>query len=161
MEWLSNASRLTNRWVEYSLASFGIGMAIIVIVQVFCRYILNHSLFWSEELARYLLVWLSFLGATAAYYRRVHPSIDIITIHLPPTPKKYCKIFVHLISMIFFLVMVYHGSLFAHFIRAQISPALAVPKWIIFTIIPLSGLIFSLHCFTFLVNDLKEHNGDH
>jgi len=159
-EILNRISQQTNKWVEFVLASFGISMACIVALQVFCRYVLNHSLFWSEELARYLLVWLSFLGATAAYYRRVHPSIDVLTQHLSIRLQKYCRVFVYLIAMGFFLVMIYHGGQFAYFVRAQISPALAIPKWILFLIIPISGTLFLLHCITFLVSELWERDDD-
>jgi len=160
MELFTRASQITNKWVERSLASFGITMAFVVALQVFCRYVLNHSLFWSEELARYLLVWLTFLGATAAYYRRVHPGIDILTLQLNQNFRKLCRILVHLLSLVLFAVMIYHGSEFAYFIRNQISPALSIPKWIIFIIIPISGTIFSLHCLTFIVAEFMEHNND-
>jgi TRAP-type C4-dicarboxylate transport system permease small subunit len=160
MELLTRASQITNKWVERSLASFGITMAFVVALQVFCRYILNHSLFWSEELARYLLVWLTFLGATAAYYRRIHPGIDILTLQLNQNFRKLCRIVVHLVSLTLFVVMIYHGIEFAYFIRGQISPALAIPKWIIFIIIPICGAIFLLHCFTFVVAEFMEHSND-
>jgi TRAP-type C4-dicarboxylate transport system permease small subunit len=154
-------SALCNLWVERSLAAMGITMAAIVVAQVFCRYVLNASLFWSEELARYLLVWLTFLGASSAYYRRVHPGIDIVTLRLKGSLKKLCRIAVHLASAGFFVVMIYHGCAFAYFIRTQISPALALPKWIVFSVIPLSGVLFLLHCLAFLIADVKEENHDH
>ncbi len=100
MELLIRASKATNRWVEHALAFLGITMALIVALQVFCRYVLNHSLFWSEELARYLLVWLTFLGATAAYYRKIHPGIDILTLRLNKNLQKFCRILVHLASLL-------------------------------------------------------------
>ena len=155
MHYLHQVSTKINLWVERSLAVMGLTMALVVIVQVFCRYALNASLFWSEELARYLLVWLSFLGATAAYQRRVHPSVDVLTGRLSARWRKRVGILVYLFSFILFAVMVYHGTAFAYFVRLQISPALAIPKWIIFSVIPLSGAIFSLHCLRFLVDELS------
>ena len=65
-----------NQAVEYLLFTMGLGMALLVAVQVFFRYALNHSIFWSEELARFLLIWLTFLGASVVYYRGVHASVD-------------------------------------------------------------------------------------
>ena len=79
MKLLKEVSSVCNTWVERSLAILGITMAAVIILQVIFRYVLNHSLFWSEELARYLLVWLTFLGASSAYYRKVHPGIDLLT----------------------------------------------------------------------------------
>ncbi len=160
MKLLARASQITNRWVEHTLASFGIAMAFIVALQVFCRYTLNYSLFWSEELARYLLVWLSFLGATVAYYRKIHPGIDILTSTLTQKFSKISRVLVHFISITLFVVMIYHGTEFAYFIRAQISPALAIPKWIIFLVIPVSGTIFLLHCLHFLIEEFREQNDD-
>ena len=160
MELLIRVSHATNRWVERALAFFGITMAVVVALQVFCRYVLNHSLFWSEELARYLLVWLTFTGATAAYFRKIHPGIDILTLHLNQKLQKLCRILVHLVSLGLFLVMIYHGTGFAYFVRSQISPALAIPKWIIFVIIPVSGAIFLVHCLSFLIEELVEMSDD-
>ncbi len=57
---LERLSTSCNRYTEGFLLLLGLTMAAVVILQVFCRYILNYSLFWSEELARFLLVWLTF-----------------------------------------------------------------------------------------------------
>ena len=158
---LASISALCNDWVERSLAVMGIALALIVAAQVFFRFALNSSLFWSEELARYLLVWLTFLGASSAYFRGIHPGIDVLTAHLSGPWHRLCRTLVHLVSLTLFIVMIYHGSLFAHFVRAQITPALALPKWIVFSVIPLSGTLFLLHCLVFLCSDLAEDGRDH
>ncbi len=156
MKLLKKISSFCNTWVERSLAILGITMACVVILQVIFRYVLNHSLFWSEELARYILVWLTFLGASCAYYRKVHPSIDLITNRLHQKAQSALKFAVHAISLCLFVVMIYHGTLFTYFVRMQISPAMAIPKWIIFSVIPLSGLLFSLHCITFIFSTITR-----
>ena len=124
-------------------------MAFIVALQVFFRYVLNQSLFWSEELARYLLVWLTFLGATAAYRRHAHPGVDFLYQYLPAAYQKILRMITHLASIGLFLVMTIYGYQFAYFVRLQISPALNLPKWIILGIIPVCGLIFLLHAIAF------------
>ncbi len=147
-----------NHWVEYLLFGLGISMAVIVALQVFFRYALNQSLFWSEELARYLLVWLTFLGATAAYRRKVHPGVDFFYIRLPGPYQKTFKLITYLVSMALFWVMTIYGYQFAHFVRLQISPALNLPKWIILGIIPVCGLIFLIHGMAFIATLLtKKH----
>ena len=134
-------------------------MTVIVILQVFCRYALNHSLFWSEELARYLLVWLTFTGATVAYYRNMHPGVDVLFKRLQRKNRRRLRLLVHLVSLIFFLIIIWYGSSFAYFIRAQTTPALALPKWLVFSIIPLSGLLFTLHGAAFLLEGLQRGSG--
>ena len=149
---LRKISASLNRGQEYLLSVLGISMALLVVAQVFCRYILNSSLFWSEELARYMLVWLSFIGATVAYYRGLHPGVDIVTSRLPLSGQKIAGQLVHLITMAVALVMLIAGSRFAWFIRLQISPALSIPKWIILMIIPLSGGVLFIYALSFLLD---------
>ncbi len=158
---IKKASFLINQWIEYLLFGMGFTMALIVAVQVFCRYVLNQSLFWSEELARFLLVWLTFLGASSAYYRKVNPGVDFLYIKLPLVLKKASSILTHLASMGLFIVMVVYGCKFAWFVRLQISPALQIPKWIILSIIPISGVILVIHATTFLFAELKGDSHDH
>jgi TRAP-type C4-dicarboxylate transport system permease small subunit len=149
-----------NQTVEYILFSLGFCMTITVAVQVFFRYVLNHSLFWSEELARYLLVWLTFLGSSAAYYRKVHPGIDFIFEKMPVSLRKIAALGVHMASLILFGVMVVFGSQFAYFVRLQITPALYLPKWIVFSIIPISGIILLIHGFVFVKRDVSRSGRD-
>jgi TRAP-type C4-dicarboxylate transport system permease small subunit len=160
MSILEKLSRAVNKWIEYSLFGLGLSMSIIVAVQVFCRYVLNHSLFWSEELARYLLVWLTFLGASVAYYRGMHPGIDVVYARLPDTIRKAAAVTVHLLSMALFAIMIIFGIKFAYFIRHQISPALYLPKWLVYAIIPLSGTVFMLHGLIFFLDEIKGKNRD-
>lgn len=151
---LQALSRHLNRGIETLLVVLGAIMTSVVAAQVFSRYALNHSLFWSEELARYLLVWLSFLGASTAYYRGVQPGVDVLYSRLPPRAQRAAAVAVHLASLLLFGVMVVYGWQFAYFVRSQISPALLLPKWIPHSIIPLSGAVLALHALGFLVRDL-------
>jgi TRAP-type C4-dicarboxylate transport system permease small subunit len=152
---LPRLSREINRGVESGLFVLGAAIAIVVAAQVFSRYVLNHSLFWSEELARFLLIWLTFLGATAAYRRRVHPGIDLFTRHLPPVSARWLAAAIHLCSLLFFLLLIVYGTRFAWFVRLQVTPALQVPKWIVFAVVPLSGWIFVLHGLARLTGDAR------
>ncbi len=145
-----------NQAVEYLLFGLGLSMALVVAVQVFCRYVLNASLFWSEELARYMLVWLTFFGATVAYYRNLHPGVDALTARLSPGKKRLTRLMVHLVCMLLALVMIISGTQFAWFIRRQISPALGLPKWIILAVIPASGCILFLYGLAFFLRIARD-----
>ncbi len=157
---ISEISGTINLWVENLLFVMGFSMAILVAVQVFFRYVLNYSLFWSEELARYLLVWLTFLGASVAYHKSLHPGVDALYVRMGKIPKKISSFLVHIFSLFLFAIMIFFGIRFAWFVRLQISPALSIPKWIIFAIIPISGFILLIHNINFLVTEAKTHNND-
>jgi TRAP-type C4-dicarboxylate transport system permease small subunit len=158
---LERLSATLNGWIEYLLFGIGLSMTVVVAVQVFFRYGLNQSLFWSEELARYLLVWLSFLGASVAYRRKAHPGIDILQAKMPAVLQRLSAITVHLASLALFIVMIVYGYRFAYFVRLQISPALYLPKWIVFSIIPISGFILMIHGFNFLLQEVTRAHRDH
>ena len=161
MSALEKLSATVNGWIEYSLFGLGMSMTVIVAVQVFFRYGLNQSLFWSEELARYLLVWLSFLGASVAYRRKAHPGIDLMQAKMPAPLQRVSAITVHLASLALFTVMIVYGYRFAYFVRLQISPALYLPKWVVFSIIPISGCILMIHGFNFLLQEVTRAHSDH
>lgn len=139
-----------NRGVEYLLVAMGLSMATIVAAQVFYRYALNASLFWSEELARHLLVWMTFLGASTAYRRRAHPGVDMVTTRLPAPMRRRVEVAVHWVCLAVFAVMVVYGIEFSWFVRLQISPALNLPKWLLFGIVPISGAVCIVHALAFL-----------
>jgi TRAP-type C4-dicarboxylate transport system permease small subunit len=158
LRFLDKICAATNRWIEYLLFGLGFSMAILVAVQVFCRYILNSSLFWSEELARYMLVWLSFFGATVAYYRNLHPGVDALTSRLSVAKRRISQQLVYITTMGLAMIMVISGTQFAWFVRMQISPALSIHKWIILIVIPLSGVLLFVYTLAFFLKTLQQES---
>ncbi len=154
---MESLSRRINSLLEHVISGMGLAMALIVVLQVFFRYILNQSLMWSEEVARYLLVWLTFLGATVAYYRGVNPGVEVLYRRLPGMAQWFCQLITILLSLVFSSLMVVYGYKFAYFVRLQISPALQIPKWLPHTIIPLAGLVMCIHSLTFLLRLFRDN----
>lgn len=58
-------------------------MVLTIMLQVFCRFVLGNPLSWSEELARYAFVWITFLGAAVAYRHGAHIVVDTVIVCLP------------------------------------------------------------------------------
>lgn len=144
------ASRKLNQAMELLVSSMGVLMALVVGCQVFSRYVLNHSLFWSEEMARILLVTLTFFGATVAYYRKAHPGVDGLYRRLPRSLRTWADRVVVLSGLALFSVMIIYGAGFAWFVRLQITPAMGIPKWVVLAVVPLAGLVFMVHGLAFL-----------
>lgn len=65
--------------------------------QVLFRYILGSPFTWSEEISRYMFIWLTYLGAYAAIERKGHIAVDFFTRYLPPTPQRYLSIVLSLL----------------------------------------------------------------
>jgi TRAP-type C4-dicarboxylate transport system permease small subunit len=113
--------------------------------QVFFRYALNNSLFWSEEVGRICLVWITFLGGSAAFKRRAHLGIDFLVNKLPARIRWLAQVAVLLASLCFFGVLIFYGTSFMAFIASQRTPALGMSMAVPYAAIPLSGLLFFLH----------------
>lgn len=155
LEVLNRISHGLNRRIRTVVCAMGMAMALVVAAQVFCRYVLNHSLFWSEELARLLLVWLTFLGATVAYYHKAHPGVDGLYLRLPVRWQKRAAVVSLLAGLCLFGVMIVSGIKFAWFVRLQITPAMNLPKWVVMAVVPAAGMIFTVHALAFLGQTLR------
>ena len=70
-----------------------VGFVTLAFAQVVCRFVLNSSLTWSEELCRYLFVEMVFLGAGVCVLEKKHASVDIIVNLLPAGARKYCLLY--------------------------------------------------------------------
>lgn len=78
------AARLVWRWGTETVVAFLMAVMVgTIILQVFYRFVLGDPLSWSEELARYAFVWITFLGAAVAYRHGAHIAIETVVALLP------------------------------------------------------------------------------
>lgn len=140
--------------VKGGICTLGAAMALLIGYQVFSRYVLNHSLFWAEEVGRMCLVWITFLGATAAYRRHHHVGIDVLVRRLPERFQIAAGLMAWWASMLLFSVMVVYGARFVGFVANQKSAALGLPMALPYSVIPLSGAVFVLHGIRHLMEQL-------
>lgn len=152
---LDRLSLWANRLAEWTLAVVAMTMVSVIGLQVFFRYGLNNSLFWSEELGRLLLVWLTFLGASVAYRRGAHVGVDIFVARLSPGKQRVARVLVLLVSLFFFGFIAIYGFKFLHFVRFQSTTSLGVSKQVPFLMAPISGALASLHALAFLAGEFR------
>ena len=113
-------------------------MVIIVFSNVVSRYYLQVSLAWSEEIARFMLVWLVFLGSFLAYIHDEHLGLDILVKKFPPTLRKAVAVCANLL-VIFALYAVMEGGylmMMANF--DWLSASAEIPQGYVYLVIPLS-----------------------
>lgn len=139
------ASDAAEAVVRRVLAAACLAMAAIIGVQVVARYGFNHSLFWSEELGRALLVWLTFLGASSACKHGLHVGVDALVLRLGPGLRLACEVLAVLSGLFLSGLMLWAGSEYAAFLGSQQTAALGLPKAVIFAAIPVSGGLLTLH----------------
>lgn len=119
-------------------------MVINVLWQVFSRYVLGTPSSFTDELARYLMIWLGILGAAYVSGQNAHVAIDYLPKKLDEKKQKKLKRLVNFAILLFALfALVIGGSrlVFLTFVLEQYSPALKLPLALVYLVIPLSGLL--------------------
>ncbi len=134
-------------------------MLITTSAGVFWRYALNSALSWSEELGRYLLVWLSFLGAAMATYRGAHIGISAFVNLLPQKSRVWVARTVEAIIIVFVGAILLNGITILPQMSIRIAPTLLIRMDIPYLIIPVSAGIILFHLIVRLIAGFKETSG--
>ena len=119
-------------------------MTVDVLWGVFTRYAIGSQASWSEELARFLLIWIGILGAAYASGQNMHLAIDLVSPKLSVAANKRLNLFIRGLIIVFaFFVLVIGGIrlIYISQVLGQLSPALRVPMSIVYAAVPLSGLL--------------------
>lgn len=145
-----------NHYIDYMIASLLGILVLVMFMQVLFRYIFNHSLSWSEELAKFIFIWVTFLGAAVCFRDRMHISIDFLVERLSVKQKTFLEFFNMLLSLIFSGIMVAIGFLWVRDCPRTSSPALDFPYNLVFYgALPLSMLFSFIYE---LIRLIKEFN---
>ena len=120
-------------------------LSVLMAVGVFYRYVLNNSIYWSGEVSRYLLVYITFLGATIAYKRGAHVGIDIIVERFSEKVRKIFHFTIHLTFIVFWLIILIKSFKLYPLYMLQKTATLEIPYAIPFTALPVSAVIWIIH----------------
>ncbi|GAB7079420.1 TRAP transporter small permease [Megalodesulfovibrio paquesii] len=121
------------------------GMTFLVGLQVIMRYVMQNSLSWSEELSRYMFIWLVNIGISYGVRTKRHISVDVLNTILPRNKAAYLSIIADLLFLCFALIVIFNGADVAQRIMktGQASPALEIPMCFVYGALPVG---FSLVC---------------
>lgn len=126
-------------------------MVLLTSMQIVCRVFFS-ALSWSEELTRYLLVYLTFLGAGSVYKKNGHISVLVMQDLLPPKLRKFASIFVNVLCGVFFGIATFYGFKYMGLQGSQLSAALRIPMKYIYMSIPIGCSIMILY----VINNIIE-----
>ncbi|UWX55219.1 TRAP transporter small permease [Maribacter litopenaei] len=130
-------------------------MVLNVLWQVFTRFVTGDPSSFTDELARYLMIWIGVLGAAYVSGRNLHVAIDILPARSNERRQKLLKTIVTVLVILFvFFAFVIGGSrlVYISYVLGQQSPALQLPLAIVYIIIPISGLLIIYY----KISDLKQ-----
>jgi TRAP-type C4-dicarboxylate transport system permease small subunit len=118
----------------------------VVLWGVFTRYAMGNQAGWSEELARYLLIWISLLGSAYAVANRSHIAISLLPDSLEGKRKRNMDRVIDVIILIFAVAVLIIGGVYfvwLAFSLGQRAPTLDIPIGFVYLAVPLSGLLIS------------------
>ncbi|MBY5958824.1 TRAP transporter small permease [Membranicola marinus] len=142
-----------NKVTENILVGVFFVMTLSVVWQVMSRYLFNISASWTEELARFCLMWLAVLGAAYITGKRGHIEIDYFFDKFSPSQKRRLDYFVETLILIFAVVILIIGGaylMYMTFYLEQKSPALQVPLGLVYCILPISGALMVVYTIDYM-----------
>jgi len=137
---MERTDKILHRSLLWTIGALMFTMMTLTFAQVVFRYLLHHSLSWSEEVGRYIFVWITFLGLAAAFRSGSHVALDILAGLLPPLPRRILAVINSLFIVVLSLALVVGGVKLMEFGVNQRSPALDTPMYLIYIVIPISGV---------------------
>jgi TRAP-type C4-dicarboxylate transport system permease small subunit len=141
---LQRASERVNSLVEKLLLVAGVTISIVLFVQVLARY-LGHSLSWSEEMGRYLLVATTFLGATVAYKRAHFIGLAGFGARFGTLFEQMVMRTLQVLNLGCFSLITWYGVKYTVNSWEQTSTAVQMPMSLPISVVPISAAIFLLH----------------
>lgn len=120
-----------------------------VLFQVFSRYIIGTSFTWTEEFARFALIWMTILGAAYLNGKREHLSMDFLYQKFSETNQRKTSILIEVFIFLFALIVMVIGGLnlvYTTLHLEQLSGTLRIPLGYVYAVMPFSG--FLIMCFS-------------
>jgi len=145
-----------NKAVSVVLAVMLAVMAILIIVQIFCRFVINYPLHWTEELARFLMIYVVFLGSAIALRHSRLIAIEALAEAVKPRVRKWLKIFVMLVSMVFFVILLNQGLEIQNVVGRQTSAGLGIPMSLPYAAIPIGALLLFVNAVAVIIETLTK-----
>ena len=132
-----------NRWALILLLA---AMSLIIFTNVAMRYLTNDSLEWAEEVARYMMIWLTFLGAGPVLRYGGHIAVENLQDALPRAGGIAVRMLVAALLFGFFGFMVWYGWLYMQRTLFQLTPVTQIPFAYIYSAMLFGGLLLIVHC---------------
>lgn len=140
------------KWLAITLVAL---MSVIVIASVIWRYVLNDSLSWSEDVAKFLMVWLAFIGAPLGFRHGAHVSISLVPSSAPQFILRIVRVLVHAIVLVLMLILAYYAWVFAWNGRTQVALTVGdISMLWIFIAMPIGAVLMAMVALELVVRAL-------
>jgi len=162
---LEKINRVTLFFCKYVTIFLVAMISVVVCAGVYWRYVLNDSLAWTEETAKFLMVWMVFTGIPIALKSGSHAAIDALPNALPARARQMLYTIIYLVILFLMLVLIYQGWGFALNARAQNTATTQISMMYVFGAMPFGGVIMCFVSLELLIQSIigifKPSDGVH
>jgi C4-dicarboxylate transporter DctQ subunit len=161
---LQRINKLSHFLEEILIGGLLASASLILFANVVARYVFNWGVPWAEELVRYEIIWMVFIGGSVAVRKGIHIGIDILATVSPPKTQTVIHLVINAISLLFcvFLTVIGFDLISQAKMSGQVAPALQVPIWIVQMAIPIpiGGSLMALRFLQRLISVWRDGVSD-
>lgn len=156
MNALKKVSNTLNKAISYIGICIFVVLIVACVTQVFFRFVLNNSLSWTEELARYCFIWMHMLGASLLIETSGHATVTAVLDLLHGSVRKIVDLIIELIIFFDGTMMLYAGIQLSYSSRNNLSTAMSVPMWCINSSVAVGGILLMFQALVMIAVILLE-----
>lgn len=131
-----------NRWAVIVLLAV---MAVLVFANVVSRYVFNHSFIWVEEVTRYMMIWVGFLGSGLVLRYGAHIAVEALQDVLPTRAAQAMRVLVVVILAATFIALTWLGIQYVRFAWDQETPVFNWNFGVVYLAVPVGSLLMLVH----------------
>lgn len=146
-----------NRFEEVLLVAGIALMVVILFIQIILRFVFGSPLSWVEELARVIFIWVSWLGISLGQRHGEHIKVTMVTDRIKGKMQTIVLLLADIISLAILAVFAYQGIILLEkiLIMGTVTPALNIPRWVIYASVPFSCFVMSLRLIADMIQNVK------
>jgi len=145
-DWLADTSR-------FAIQVLMVVMTVDVLVGVFFRYVVGDALSWTEETARYTMIWMGFFGAGLALREGSHAAVELLLDSLPMGAHRVMVTVIRVLSLLFLLTVVGAGVVLVGRVSSQTTPVLGISMMWPYLAVPIGCLLTALEMVALMLRD--------
>ncbi len=129
------------------IAFLMLSLIVIISIQIFGRSVVQISTHWTEEVAKYILIWMTFLGSPVVLYKGEHLIVDLFYIKFSPRVRHIVRLFSDVFILVFCSYLVYFGIELCtnKFVLNFTSPAAGIPRVYIYSALPVGAVFMVIY----------------
>ncbi|MCU0590209.1 MAG: TRAP transporter small permease [Desulfobacterales bacterium] len=154
IRWLNRLCDGLRRVAMALLVVSGAVMSVVVMLQIIFRFVIYIPLPWSEELARYLMIWTGMVGSFVALREGRHIGVTLVVNRLPPRTAAGVAVFVQVLTILFLLILAKQGLALALINLDQLSPAMRIPMFFPYLAVPVGAALMIIELAAGVLQDI-------